>query len=62
MVLHWDAKNEEKGKHGKFGNLWKGPYKISTFRGNNAFLLEELNGEDYSGGVINGRLLKLYHT
>lgn len=62
VVLHWDAKNEEKCKHGKFENLWKGPYRISTFKGKNAFLLEELNGEYYSGGEINGRLLKHYHT
>jgi len=25
IVLKWDARNEEKGKHGKFENLWKGP-------------------------------------
>jgi len=41
VVLQWDAIIEEKGKHGKFENLWKGPYKISAFRGKNAFLLEE---------------------
>jgi len=62
VVLHWDARNEEKGKHGKFENLWKGPYRISTFRRKNAFLWDELNGEDYSGGEINGMLLKHYHT
>eukprot|EP00253_Pinus_taeda_P023910 PITA_23910 len=33
VVLRWDARNEEKGKHGKFDNLWKGPYKISAHRG-----------------------------
>jgi hypothetical protein len=26
MVLKWDAKREEKGKHGKFDNLWLGPF------------------------------------
>lgn len=40
VVLRWDAQNEEKGKHGKFQNLWKGPYRISMFRGNNSYLLE----------------------
>lgn len=44
VVLQWDALNEEKGKHGKFENLWKGPYIIYAFRGKNAFLLEEMNG------------------
>jgi len=33
MVLKWDARNEEKGKHGKFENLWKGPFKIAAYWG-----------------------------
>ncbi|MCY6524777.1 hypothetical protein, partial [Actinobacillus pleuropneumoniae] len=39
VVLRWDARNEEKGKHGNFDNLWKGPYKILAYQGQNAFLL-----------------------
>ena len=39
VVLKWDARNEEKGKHGKFENIWKGPFKIVAYRGHNAFLL-----------------------
>ena len=31
VALRWDARNEEKGKHGKFDNLWKGKYKISAY-------------------------------
>eukprot|EP00253_Pinus_taeda_P021200 PITA_21200 len=31
VVLKWDERNEEKGKHGKFENLWKGPFKIATY-------------------------------
>eukprot|EP00253_Pinus_taeda_P011022 PITA_11022 len=61
VVLKWDARNEEKGKHGKFENLWKGSFKIAAYRGQNAFLLKEMNGEDCPGGLINGRLLKWYH-
>jgi len=60
VVLKWDARNEEKGKHGKFDNLWEGPFRIAAFRGQNAFLLKELNGEDCPGGLVNGRLLKQY--
>eukprot|EP00253_Pinus_taeda_P011509 PITA_11509 len=45
IFLRWDAQNEDKGKHGKFDNLWKGPYKIAAYRGPNAFLLKEMNGE-----------------
>eukprot|EP00253_Pinus_taeda_P029880 PITA_29880 len=61
IALKWDARNEDKGKHGKFENIWKGPYKIAAYRGQNAFLLQELNGEDYPGGAVNGRLLKRYY-
>eukprot|EP00253_Pinus_taeda_P007067 PITA_07067 len=44
VVLQWDARTEDKGKHGKFENLWKGPYKIVAYRGQNAFLLKEMDG------------------
>jgi len=60
LVLQWDATNTDKGKHGKFENLWKGPYKIAAYRGKNAFLLKEMNGQDCPGGLVNGRLLKHY--
>lgn len=33
LVLKWDARNEDKGKHGKLENLWKGSFKIVAFRG-----------------------------
>jgi len=62
VVLLWDAWNEEKRKHGKLENLWKGPCRISAFRVNNAYVLEEMNGEGYSGGEINGNLLKHYYS
>ena len=61
VVLKWDARNEEKGKHGNFENLWKSPFKIAAYRGQNAFLLKEMNGEDCIGRLTNGRLLKWYH-
>ena len=57
LVLKWDAKRENKGKHGKFDNLWMGPYLISVVQDNNTFILAELNGEILEG-TINGRLLK----
>ncbi|KAH9319306.1 hypothetical protein KI387_021075, partial [Taxus chinensis] len=28
LVLLWDSRNENKGKHGKFDALWMGPYSI----------------------------------
>jgi hypothetical protein len=47
LVLIWDAQNEDKGKHGKFDNLWKGSYMIQAFKGNNAFLPTTVMGQIY---------------
>ena len=58
VVLLWDAAHEEKGKNGKFDHLWKGPYNISAFRGNNSCILEEMEGGLVFGAPVNGRLLK----
>jgi hypothetical protein len=52
-VLKWDAKFEDKGKHRKFDHLCKGHYIIVSYLGNNAFILQELNGELVGGGQIN---------
>ena len=60
MVLRWDAVREEKGKHGKFDNLWKGPYKVAAFAGKNAYILEEVEGGHGLGAPVNGQLLKHY--
>ena len=35
VVLKWEARIEEKGKHGKFENIWKGPFRVAAFHGNN---------------------------
>eukprot|EP00253_Pinus_taeda_P012549 PITA_12549 len=61
IVLEWDVRNKDKGKHGKFENIWKGPFRITAYRGQNAFLLKDMSGEDYPGGLVNGRLLKRYY-
>ena len=60
-VLKWEDTIEEKGKHGKFENLWKGPYQISAFHGNNTYILQEIDGTPYAGGPVNGRFLKHYN-
>ena len=39
LVLKWDARHEDKGKHGKFYHLWKGPYLITEKHGNNSYTL-----------------------
>ena len=45
LVLRWDVRREEKGKHGKFDPLWYGPFKIVEVRTNNTFILENLDVE-----------------
>jgi len=60
LVLKWDARREDKGKHGKFEHLWKGPYQIAEDHGNNSYVLQEINGDPFSGGPINSRFLKHY--
>ena len=53
-VLKWDSRREDKGKHGKFDFLWKGPYIIYGFKGNNVFFLKELDGAEVEGEPFNG--------
>jgi hypothetical protein len=52
--------NEEKGKHGKFENLWKIPFIIHDYKEVNAFFIKDMDGADIPGGLINGRMLKHY--
>ena len=61
-VLKWDARNEDKGKHEKFDNLWQGPYIISAFSGINAYFLDYSYGNPVTSRPINGRFLKHYYT
>ena len=59
-VLKWDSRREDKGKHGKFDFLWKGPYVIQVVQGNNTYFLKNLDGTEAEEGLINGRMLKHY--
>ena len=61
LVLRWDARKDEKGKHGKFDNLWIGPFSIMKILGNNTFVLQNLRGEEIMG-LVNGRFLKPFYT
>jgi hypothetical protein len=45
LVLTWDARNEDKGEHGKFDHLWLGPFKIASYHGNNTYLIQESIGD-----------------
>ena len=61
MVLRWDARKEQKGKHGKFDNLWFCPFIVSKILENNTFVLQTLDGEELSNPV-NGRFLKHFYS
>ena len=61
-VLKWDSRREDKGKHRKFDNLWLGPYLIHSTASNNDYFLQELNGTELFGGLVNGRMLKHYFS
>ena len=53
LVLHWDIRREDRGKHGKFDNLWFGPLRI-------ALLLKHLDDDQQASGPINGHYLKKF--
>ena len=57
LVLKWEARKEDAGKHGKFDHLWFGPFKIAVVEGKNSFSLEIITGEILDA-PINGRYLK----
>lgn len=57
-VLKWDARYEDKGKHGKFDHLWKGPYQAAEDQADNTYVLQEANGDFLAGGPVNGHFLK----
>jgi hypothetical protein len=60
LVLRYDTINENKGKNRKFYNMWMGPFRIGEHRKNNAYFMEELNGESIVWGPVNSRFPKHY--
>lgn len=62
LVLRWDVWKQDKRKHGKFDNLWFGPFKISDVLDNNTFLLKNIDDKQLSSGPINGHILKHFFT
>ena len=62
LVLGWDVRREDQGKHGKFDNLWFGPFKIVVVLENNTFLLKHLDSDQLTRGPVNGHFLKKFFT
>jgi hypothetical protein len=57
LVLKWDARREATGKHGKFDNIWMGPFQIISVHKNNTYEISHLKG-DVLGAPISRRFLK----
>lgn len=57
LMLLWDRRHVDKGRHGKFDTLWMDRYSIDIRIGEHTFFLKDLDGEllEYP---IKGRNLK----
>jgi len=60
LVLKWDAPRQDRGKHNKFQALWIRPFKIFELFLNNTYKLQDLEGEEFFSGPMNGHFLKKY--
>ena len=60
-ILLWDKRREKQGKHGKFVNVWRGPYIICDFAGTNSFILNTMEGERLNL-PMNRQQLKLFYS
>jgi hypothetical protein len=56
--LRWDARRDEKSKHGKFDNLWFDSFKVVKVLDNKTFVLHNLDDIAIFGGRVNGCFLK----
>ena len=57
LVLKWEARKDDAGKHGKFDQIWCGLYKITASNGKNAFSLENIDRKILNA-PINGHYLE----
>jgi hypothetical protein len=51
FVLKRDARNENRGRHGKFHHIWMGPFEIDAYHGKNSYCLQEINEDLIFGGT-----------
>ncbi|XP_059066393.1 uncharacterized protein LOC131857708 [Cryptomeria japonica] len=61
LVLMWNGRIEDKGKHGMFDAIWMGPYLIRIKWGEDSYILQDIHGDTLEL-PINGQFLKLYYS
>lgn len=61
MVLQWNTKDQDKGKHKKFESLWIGPLIVCDINGKDSYFLQRMNGEVHEF-PMHGQFLKYYFS
>ena len=61
MILMWNARLEDKGKHSKFDPIRLGPYCICGTNGEDSYFLKDLTG-DILEFPVHGQFLKRYFS
>ena len=60
-VLMWNARIEDKGKHGNFDPIWLGPYNIYDKNGEDSYSLRDLTRGIFEF-LVHGQFLKRYFS
>ena len=59
LVLMWNARLQDKGKHGKFDPIWLGPYLVDSLWGDDSYFFKELSG-NLLELLVHGKFMKRY--
>ena len=61
LVLMWNARIEDKGKHGKLDPIWLGPYLIENTWGEDSYVIKDLS-DNILELPVHGQFLKRYFS
>ena len=61
LVLMWNARIEDKGKHGKLDPIWLGLYLIESTWGEDSYILKDLS-DNILELPVHGQFLKRYFS
>ena len=59
LVLMWNTRLQDKGKHGKFDPIWLGPYLIESLWGDDSYFVKDLSG-NLLELPVHGQFMKRY--